>query len=352
MPILAESVDALVAVDTHLDTHTAVLLNPVGAVLATTTVATTPAGLAELLAFAADKAPGERLAWVVEGTRSHGAGLLRVLRAAGQRVIESPRASRKAQRGGKSDPLDAIAAGRAALGSHSQAQPRVDGVREDLRILLASRSHLTTARTATTNLIKALLVTGPADLREHTRGLNTTAQIRYLAKLSWRRSMATGEHATLLRELRAHAKAVLDLDARLADNLHRTEALVNSVMPALLEEPGVGPVNAAVLFVSWSHAGRFPTEAAFALCAGVSPLEASSGRHQRHRLNRGGDRRLNSALHVIAVTRARCHAPTRAYAERRRTEGKSPREIRRCLKRYIARHLYRIMESHTPQATT
>jgi transposase len=187
---------------------------------------------------------------VVEGTRSHGAGLLRVLRAAGQHVIEAPRASRKSRRGGKSDPLDAIAAGRAALGSHSQAQPRIDGVREDLRILLASRTHLTTARTATVNLIKALLVTGDPELRERTRGLNSTAQIRYLAQLPWLRSSATGEHTILFRELRAHAKAVLDLDARIADNLARVESLVQSVMPALLDEPGVGPVNAAVLLVS------------------------------------------------------------------------------------------------------
>jgi transposase len=206
MPIHAESVDALVAVDTHLDTHTAVVLSPVGAVLADLTVATTPAGLAGQLAFATGHAAGPRPAWVVEGTRSHGAGLLRVLRAAGQHVIEGPRASRKNRRGGKSDPLDAIAAGRAALGSHGQAQPRIDGVREDLRILLASRTHLTTARTATVNLIKALLVTGDAELRERTRGMNTTAQIRYLAGLPWLRSTATDEHTTLSRVLRPHAK--------------------------------------------------------------------------------------------------------------------------------------------------
>jgi transposase len=349
MPILAESVDALVAVDTHLDTHTAVILNPVGAVLADVTVETTPAGLARLLAFATDHAPDQRLAWVVEGTRSHGAGLLRVLRAAGQRVIEAPRASRKNRRGGKSDPLDAIAAGRAALGNHSHAQPRIDGTREDLRILLASRTHLTTARTATVNLIKALLVTGDTELRERTRGMSTTAQIRDLAQLPWLRSSATGEHTILFRELRSHAKAVLDLDARIADNHARVEALVQAVMPALLDEPGVGPVNAAVLLVSWSHPGRFPTEAAFANNAGVSPLEASSGRHQRHRLNRSGDRRLNAALHSIAMTRARCHAPTRTYTERRRADGKNPREIRRCVKRYLARHLYRLMESNAPQ---
>jgi transposase len=349
MPILAESIDALVGVDTHLDTHTAVVLNPLGAVLAEVTVDTTPTGLARLLAFATDYAPGQRLAWVVEGTRSHGAGLLRVLRAAGQRVIEAPRASRKSRRGGKSDPLDAIAAGRAALGNHHHAQPRIDGVREDLRILLASRTHLTTARTATVNLIKALLVTGEVELREQTRGLNTTAQIRYLANLPWLRSSATGEHIILFRELRAHAKAVLDLDARIADNHVRIESLVQAVMPALLDESGVGPVNAAVLLVSWSHAGRFPTEAAFASSAGVSPLEASSGRNQRHRLNRSGDRRLNSALHSIAMTRARCHPPTRTYTERRRADGKNPREIRRCLKRYLARHLYRLMETNAPQ---
>jgi hypothetical protein len=129
-----------------------------------------------------------------------------VLRAAGQHVIEGPRASRKNRRGGKSDPLDAIAAGRAALGNHGQAQPRIDGVREDLRILLASRTHLTTARTATVNLIKALLVTGDAELRERTRGMNTTAQIRYLAGLPWLRSTATDEHTTLSRVLRPHAK--------------------------------------------------------------------------------------------------------------------------------------------------
>ena len=115
--------------------------------------------------------------------------------------------------------------------------------------------------------------------------------------------------------------------------------------PALLAEPGVGPIVAAQMLVSWSHPGRVTSEAAFASLAGVAPLEASSGLRTRHRLNRGGDRALNRALHTVAITRMRCHRETRAYEAKRTAQGKTHRDIRRCLKRSIARRLYRVMES-------
>ena len=124
------------------------------------------------------------------------------------------------------------------------------------------------------------------------------------------------------------------------------------VSPALLAEPGVGPVVAAQMLISWSHSGRVRSEAAFASLAGVAPLEASSGQRSRHRLNRGGDRALNRALHTVAITRMRCHPETRAYEARRTLQGKSHRDIRRCLKRSISRRLDRIMESSAGVHTT
>jgi transposase len=135
------------------------------------------------------------------------------------------------------------------------------------------------------------------------------------------------------------------LDRLLADNLKQIRDLVGAVCPALLEQPGVGPVTAAIAYTTWSHHGRCRSEAAFAALAGVNPIPASSGRTTRHRLNRGGDRTLNSALHIIAKVRLRMHPPTRDYLARRTAEGRNRKEINRCIKRYIARQLFRIMQA-------
>ncbi len=188
MTMLADTADAVVGVDTHTDTHTACLLDRLGRQIATITVPADPQGCATLLAWARQQAPGPRLAWAVEGTRSHGQGLLRALQAKGQPVIEAGRPARASKRpGGKSDPADALRAARDALTTDKLAQPRSDGPREALRILLTARAQASTARTAAVNTLKALLLGAPDNLRQPLRGLTTSQQ------------------ASKCRSLRAHA---------------------------------------------------------------------------------------------------------------------------------------------------
>ncbi|WP_260723486.1 transposase [Dactylosporangium roseum] len=371
--------------DTHTDTHAVALLDHLGGVHAEIQVGTDPAGRDRLLGWVAGLVPaGQVLHWSVEGTRTHGLGLVRQLRSAGQRVYEAPKpVSSRRRRGGKSDPLDAVHAARAHLaqlggsggsgGSRGRADggsvgsvgsggtrlavPRADGVREALRLLLVTRRHYTDTRTATINVIKSMILTADDELREQLRGCATAVQIRILRTTATSTATSTGVgsgvgsgagiEAAVRREHLSHlAVMVTNLNRLVAANLRQLRDLVTDICPALLDLPGVGPVSAATLLTAWSHHGRVPTEAAFAALAGAAPVPASSGRHQRHRLNRGGDRTLNAALHTIITARRRIgHAPTRDYLTRRSNEGRNTNEILRCLKRYLARHLYRIMNA-------
>jgi transposase len=346
--MLAESVDAVIGVDTHTDTHTACLVDSTGRELAVMTAEASGYGYAELLAWATRQAPGPRLVWAVEGCRSHGAGLLRALLAGGQQVIEAGRPPRATRRpGGKSDAADARLAARAALAAGQHAQPRSDGDREALRILLVAREHANATRTATVNVFKSLLLTGSDLLREQLRRLSTPRQTATCARLRVTAGQPTADrvHRQTLRSL---AQRIRLLDKEIRANERQVHALVQAIMPALLAEPGVGPISAAHLLIAWSHRGRCRSEAAFAALAGVSPLEASSGRVKRHRLNRFGDRLLNRALHTIVNWRmVHGHQPTQHYLARRRGQQKTDSEIRRCLKRYTARHLFRVMEAAT-----
>lgn len=345
MTIVANQLDAIIGVDTHTDTHTAALLSPIGAVLAHITVPADAAGYTHLQSWAAAHAPGPRLVWALEGTRSHGTGLTRALSASGATVVEAPSpTSARKRRSGKSDQLDAIAAARNVLAlDKPPAQPRADGTREDLRILLARRHHDTRQRTATINLFKSLILTADEPTRAQLRGLSTARQVRQAA--AW----PTSPHQPLRhRQLTELAHRIRELTAALTANNHELATLVKAFMPSLLDLRGVGPVAAATLITTWSHRGRIHSEAAFAALAGVSPIPASSGRNQRMRLNRGGDRHLNAALHTIMLTRRRCDPETRAYITRRTNEGKPDREITRCLKRYLARNLHRHMQAHAP----
>ena len=349
---------AVVGVDTHTDTHTAALLGRTGAVLAHLVVAANPAGAAQLQAWAAQLAPaGGPLCWAVEGTRSHGVGLTRHLQRAGQHVIEAPRPRRRGRRTGKSDQLDALAAARAVLAAldsgtaHTLATPRADGDREALRQLLIVRRHYTDTRTATVNLFKSLILTADDPLREALRGLSTAGQVRALLTASVPAPAQPDTDSTLRRAHLAELAAdIRTLNQRLYANNKQLTARIDTIMPSLLAIYGVGPVTAATLLITWSHHGRCRSEAAYAALAGVNPIPASSGRTNRHRLNRGGDRQLNAALHTIANTRRRTHQPTIDYIHRRRTDPQHPRtdrEIIRSLKRYLARHLYRHMQTHT-----
>jgi transposase len=345
MAMLADTVDAVIGVDTHADTHTACLLNHLGRHVAVTTIAADPAGCRILLAWASRNAPGPRLAWAVEGTRAHGLGLTRYLQACGQAVIEASRPPRASKRpGGKSDPADAARAARDALTAAKLAQPRTDGEREALRILLTARAQTTHARTAAVNTFKALILGAPDHLRQALRGLSTPRQAARCRRLQVHASQPLAEQV-LRAELRRLASHIGAWDRELRANKAQLHHLAAQVMPVLLDQPGVGPVSAAQLLVSWSHRGRCRSEAAFATLAGASPLEASSGKITRHRLNPFGDRQLNRALHVIINWRMLHHAKTQRYLARRRAEQKTDPEIRRCLKRYATRQLFRLMET-------
>jgi transposase len=344
MAMLADTADAVIGTGTHADTHTAVLLDQVGRQLAVITIQAELAGYRRLLAWARRQAPGPRLAWAVEATRSHGLGVTRYLSAQGQPVSEASRPARASRRpGGKPGPADAARAARDALAAERLAQPRADGVREGLRILLAARAQANAARTAAVNTLKALILGAPEDLRQQLRRLSTPRQASRCRALRVHASQPLAEQI-LRTELHRLAAQIGAWDKELRANRAQLRHLVTQTMPTLPGQPGVGPMSAAQLLVSWSHRGRCRSEAAFATLAGVSPLEASSGKIIRHRLNRFGDRELNRALHVIINWRLLHHAQTRQYAARRAGQ-KTDREIRRCLKRYAARQLFRLMET-------
>ncbi|MGH3837978.1 MAG: IS110 family transposase [Pseudonocardiaceae bacterium] len=352
--MVAEVVDAVVGVDTHRDSHQVEIAYPTGTSIATLTISNDSAGFAELLGWIFDHAPGPRLVVSIEGTRSYGAGLARALAAAGLVVIECEQPHRKARRGtGKSDPIDAHLAVLSALRCDADrvATPRADGDREALRILLGARHDLTTAHTAATNRLRALLLGGDDTDRQTARGALSEP---VLATLARRRSPRDADRAQAVRhgELRRLAVAVRETGRQLKTNRAELAAIVNDLAPGLTDRPGIGPVSAAQVIISFSHPGRCRTDAAFAALAGTSPLPASSGRTVRHRLNRGGDRALNRAIHTIALTRMRCCDRTRAYVARRTAQGKTLREIRRCLKRYITRELYRALTATMPPDTT
>jgi transposase len=357
----------VIGVDTHTDTHDAVLVDALGAVVAQTRAETTPAGLTQLQVWAQTHVPaGQPLLWAVEGSRSHGHGLTRHLRTAGHRVVEAPKPVIPARRrGGKSDLLDAVHAARTTLateqstgsGPGRHAQPRADGIREALRMLLVTHRHDTDMRTATVNVFKSLLL-GAGELRETLRRLSTIRQIRAVLALpdhpgtSTGTSTGTSSHVDVetrvrIAALRRAATTILDLDKAITAAEKQLRTLTKQSCPGLLDLPGVGPITAATLLTVWSHHGRVHSEAAFAALGGISPLPASSGRKQRHRLNRGGDRNLNRALHTVVTTRRRTgHPPTSDYITRRTTEGRNPKEILRCLKRYTIRQLYRFLQAN------
>jgi transposase len=350
MPMLAEVVDAVVGVDTHRDTHEAEIALPTGTPIASCQVSNDSAGHAELLAWIVDHAPGPRVAVSIEGTRSYGVGLARAVKAVGLLVIECEQPQRKARRGrGKSDPIDAHLAVLAALRLNADRLPvpRADGDREALRILLGARQDLTVASTAQINRLRALLRNGDDLDGQLARGVISDAT---LAGLSRRRQSPTSsrEHAVRHAEIRRLAIDIRAASRALKANRAQLQSIVNDLAPGLTSRRGVGPVTAAQAIVSFSHPGRCRNDAAFAALAGTSPLEASSGRTVRHRLNRSGDRALNRAIHTIVMVRMRSCLTTQAYVTRRTAEGKTLREIRRCLKRYVTRELYRALTASMP----
>ena len=347
MTRLADTVDGVIGVDTHRDTLAAAATDRVGGVLAQTETAADLAGYQRLLEFGRAQVPGRRC-WAVEGAGSYGAGLTSFLQARGEWVVEIGRPKRPARRtGAKSDALDALRAAREALACDHLVTPRRRGDREALRVLLATRHSACRAKVSAINQLKALIVGAPEELRAELRGLGTKRQIARCAVLQERPTRSL-EHRMTVRALHSTAQRIRLLSAEAAGLRAELERLVTAVAPWLLELSGVGPISAAQVLVSWSHAGRLRSEAAFAALAGANPIPASSGQVTRHRLNRGGDRQLNRALHTIVLARLRDDPSSRRYADRRRSEGKSTKDIRRCLKRAVARQLFKLLERYDP----
>lgn len=334
-----------IGVDTHRDEHVAVALDGVGGLLGSVAVTADACGYKRLWEWAS--ALGEPL-FAVEGSGSYGAGLTAFLVAAGVEVFECERPRRRDRRQGKSDLIDATAAARRLLTGERLPRPRGGGVRDDLRLLLLERQGAVRARTAALNELQAVIVTAPDEMRACFRGLNG----KQAAKQAARFRAEPGETAIMRVVLRRIAVRVKQLSSEIDDLDRQLEAIVRELVPHLLAECGVGPVCAAQLVVSSGDPARMVSEASFAALAGTSPVQASSGLQQRHRLNRGGDRQLNRALHVIALHRVRRHPETADYYQRLLTRGKTPREARRCVKRQLARRFYHQLQTPPTPALT
>lgn len=342
MTSLTEIAEIVIGVDTHVDTHTAAIVETTtGGVLAEITVPTTPAGYQELLDLADEHSPLR--AWAIEGTGGHGAGLTHLLE--GEVVIELDRPQRaKRRNGAKSDPLDAIRAAREAMARPHHGTPRTGQERQALSVLLTARRSAVTAATDAQRQLFSLTIAAPERLRAKLRDRKLPEMVeiaaRFRIQTGW--DVETTTTAQVLRDLARRAQA---LQAEADEHEKQIRAIVRSWRADLLTETGIGPIVAATVLCAWSHSGRVRDEAAFAMLAGVAPLPANSGKvTTRYRLNRYGDRQLNRALHTIVLSRQRYDQDTKDYTARRTSEGKTPREIKRCLKRYVARDLYRRLE--------
>lgn len=327
-------------VDTHLEVHVAAALSDVGGVLGTASFPTTPAGYRQLLEWLSSFGQVELVG--VEGTGSYGAGLSRFLHRQGVAVVEVDRPNRQKRRlSGKSDPIDAISAARAALGGTANGAAKTrDGSIEAIRVLRVAKISAHKARTQAINQIHSLVCTAPDELRDRLRALPTPALVEACAAL---RPGAGGDvTAATKATLRCLGRRVRHLDEEIAGLEALIRPIVAATAPELIAHSGVGPDTAAALLVAaGDNPGRLRSEATFARLCGAAPIPATSGKTQhRHRLHRGGDRQANSALWRIALTRMSWDPDTRAYVERRTKEGLSKREVMRCLKRYIARELF------------
>ena len=340
--MLADQVDYVVGVDTHRDEHVlAVVVAVDGCGCGATVGGDQLADTEQALRFAAEHADGRRV-WAVEGAGHYGAGLARHLSGRGETVLEAGRSPRNERRlHGKDDGLDAIRAARTVLAGETLALPRAGQRQEALRLLLVARRGAVDIRRQALVQLRSVIVTAPTSSARSYEGYRgrLVERCRRLRRSSSRTPdelAATLVLRTLARRVQAATKEAAELQTEIL-------AHVRALAPRLLDEPGVGPIVAAQLIVSWSHKGRVRSEAAFARLAGVAPIPASSGQTTRQRLSRGGDRQLNRALHTVILHR-RLHDPaTRDYIDRRVAEGKTRRDAIRLLKRYLARHLYRIL---------
>jgi transposase len=348
--IAFDPADVIVGVDTHKHQHVGVALDGLGRRLGQRLVPATPAGYAELLTWATGLG---RVAVVgVEGSGSYGLGLARFLRRHDVTVLEVARPPRKGQRRlqGKSDPVDAEHAARQVLAGAGAVTPKTgEGSVEAIRLLKVARDTAVTAHSQAMITLKATLVTASDALRAELEPRTDFALVTACAELEVTGELADPEVA-MRHALRALARRWLALHQEIKLHTRQLKTLTNKTAPALVATFGIGFDSAAeLLTAAGDNTARVRSEAAYARLCGACPIPASSGKTTRHRLNRGGNRQANAALFRIVVVRLRWHPPTIAYAQRRTAEGLSKREIIRCLKRYVAREVFRLLPA--PAAT-
>jgi transposase len=340
-------------VDTHKDTHTAAAVDARGQVLGHREFPATQLGYAALLAWL--RGFGQLLVVGVEGTGAYGAGLTQYLQAAGVELVEVDRPDRTARRRhGKSDPVDAQAAARAAQSGRATGIPKTRGGRVDaLRALRVARRSAVAARADAQRRIKSLLVAAPDPLRAQLRELGVRELVAHCATRRPDRAAAADPTTATVLALRSLARRHQQLSTEITELDALITPLVTALNPTLLALAGVGPdVAGQLLVTAGDNPHRLRSDAAFAMLCGAAPLPASSGRTTRHRLNRGGDRHANAALHRIVLCRLHWDPRARAYAQQRTTEGLSKPEIIRCLKRYVAREVYTALLNPTPHPLT
>ena len=340
-------VDVYGGVDTHRDVHVAAVVDTVGRVLGTAPFAADKAGYEQLGDWLGSQSRVVRVG--VEGTGSYGAGLARFLTSIGFEVVEVNRPNRQLRRRfGKTDATDAQAAARAVLSGQATAVPKSGNGRvESIRMLMVARRSATKARTQAINQLHALVVTAPHQVRHQLERQPAKARVKTCAGFRPGTANTTIRYAKVA--LRSLARRYQTLTAEIEELTTQINHLCAQANPALLAAAGVGADTAATLLVTaGDNPNRMHSEASFAALCGVSPVQASSGRTVRHRLNRGGNRQANNALWRVATTRMRRHQPTISYVQKRRAEGKNRREIIRCLKRHIAREIYHLLTNPPP----
>jgi hypothetical protein len=338
----------VIGVDTHkLAHHAAVLDADTGKLLGDQEFAATPIGYRRLLAWA--QSFGRPTVAGIEGTGSFGAGLQRHMQTHDLSVIEVSRPNRQdRRRRGKSDPIDAINAARAVLSEMATTAPKNrDGYVEAVRQIRTTRRSATKARKAALQQIHGMLWCAPEPLRAELSDLNRAALVSRCARLRIPAARSSDDpEITVRRMLRRLAKRIQHLDEEIADANTELEAILTEHAPNLLSINGVGTEAAGqLLTTAGQNIDRIKSESSLARLCGVAPIPASSGNTNRHRLHRGGDRQANCSIHLIVINRLRWHEPTKHYLERRTQEGKTKKEIIRCLKRAVVRELYRALQA-------
>jgi transposase len=328
-------------VDTHGKTRHAAVVDQTGRVLGDHEFPATAAGYRALLAWLCSF--GRVVKVGIEGTGTFGAGLARYLASEQIALVEVDRPDRKTRRAkGKSDPIDAMSAARAALSGHAAGAPKTrNGPVEAIRVVRVARRGAVKARTAALNQLHGLLVSAPQTLREELSACPKAKLVAYCAALSVDDEQLTDPVTATKAALRSIAERVQHLDAEITQADKQLRPIVAKTAPRLSALLGVGPeVAGQLLATAGDNPDRLRSEAALAHLCGVAPIPASSGRTDRHRLNRGGDRAANNALHTIVLCRMRYDPRTRTYVQRRTKQGLSGKDIMRCLKRYVVREVH------------